>query len=68
MMHIKDIIPGTLTRIGIRNDPAKQREKLGKVKDLWEEHQADKDNRLYHEWVDRQAIKKAMTNKKRKKQ
>tara|TARA_Y100000310_G_scaffold15256_1_gene15256 strand:- start:386 stop:556 length:171 start_codon:yes stop_codon:yes gene_type:complete len=49
-------------KIILRNDPAKQRKKLGKVKDLW--LQADEDDRLYHEWVDREAIKKAM-NKKR---
>jgi len=59
MKHIKNIIPETLTRIGIRNDPAKQRKKLGKVKDLWVEHQADKDDRLYQELIDDIAIEKA---------
>ena len=48
-----------MTRIGIRNDPAKQRKKLGKVKDLWVEHQADKDDRLYQEWVDDKAMEKS---------
>ena len=44
----------------LRNDPAKQRKKLGKVKDLWIEHEANRDDRLYQEWVDREAIEKAM--------
>ena len=48
----------------LRNDPAKQRKKLGKVKDIWKEHQADRECRLYHEWVDREAIKKSMTKKR----
>ncbi len=46
-------------KIIFRNDPAKQRKKLGKVKDLWIEEQADKEDRLYKEWVDEIAIEKA---------
>ena len=55
-------------KIILRNDPAKQRKKLGKVKDLSDKYEADKEDRLYKEWVDDEAIRKSMTNKKRKKQ
>ena len=57
---IKVVPKNKSIKIILRNDPAKQRKKLGKVKDLWIEDQADREDRLYHEWADEESIRKAM--------